>query len=221
MEDLDLSGKAKCIVFLGSCGRGKTNSILYILKKNMVDRKFFQFGLVFTRTKFSDEYEWLPDKYVIDGYDEDILAKYLDKLAEHKEKHKKVPPNFVLFEDLIGLIRKQDPFIISFLGSHRHTNTHILISAQHCNTGTSTMLREITTHALCFNSKQMNTLESIYLNYGQLFENFEHFKKNFLDITKEKYTAMLYITDIDELDDNYLKWLAPNMSKYKKIKVKY
>ena len=67
----------------------------------------------------------------------------------------------------------------------------------------------------------MNTLESIFLNYGQLFENFEHFKKNFLDITKEKYTAMLYITDIDELDDNYLKWRCPNMDKYKNIKVEY
>jgi hypothetical protein len=96
MEDLDLSGKAKCIVCVGACGKGKSNSIRYILLKNMVDRKFFQFGLVFTRTKFSEEYDFLPDKYVIDGYKEDVLRKYLDKLKKYKKEHKEVPPNFVL-----------------------------------------------------------------------------------------------------------------------------
>ena len=163
--DIDLSGKAKCLVLVGACGKGKSNSMRYILLKNMVDRKYFKFGLVFTKTKFSNEYNFLPDKYIIDGYSEEVLSKYLDKLRKYKKKHKKVPPNFVIFEDLIGLIRKQDPFLISFMGSHRHTNTMCGFLFQHLNTGASTLLREITTHAICFNSKQMNTMDSIWMNY--------------------------------------------------------
>ena len=219
--DIDLSGKAKCLVCIGACGKGKSVAISYILLKNLVDRKFFQFGLVFTNTKFSNEYHYLPDKYVIGGYDEEILKKYLNKLAKYKEKYGEVPPNFIVFEDLIGLIRKQDPFLVSFFGSHRHLSCHLIFSFQHLNTGASTLLREISTHALCWNSKQMNTMESIWLNFGQLFDNFEHFKKNFLDITKKKYSAMLYLQENDELENNYFVFKAPDMTKYNNIAVEY
>ena len=219
--DIDFSGKSKCVVCIGACGKGKSVAIKYMLLKNLVDRKFFQFGLVFTNTKFSDEYNYLPDKYIVQGYDEDILRKYIEKLRKYKKQHKSLPPNFIIFEDLIGLLRKADPFLISFFGSHRHTNTHIIFSFQHLNTGASTLLREIATHALCWNSKQMNTMESIWLNFGQLFDNFEHFKRNFLDITKEKYSAMLYLQENDELNDNYFVFKAPDMTKFKKIQVEY
>jgi hypothetical protein len=40
-----------------------------------------------------------------------------------------------------------------------------------------------------------------------------------LDITKEKFTAMLYLQEVDEIENNYLQWKAPDMTKYKNIKV--
>ena len=64
-------------------------------------------------------------------------------------------------------------------------------------------------------------MESIWVNFGQLFENFDHFKQNFLDITKEPYSAMLYLQENDDLDNNYFTFKAPDMSKFKKIKVEY
>ena len=220
-NDIDLSGKAKCLLFVGACGKGKSNALRWLLSRNLIKRRFFKFGLVFTNTKYSDEYNFLPDKYVIEGYNEDILRKYIDKLGKYKKKHGYVPPNFVVFEDLIGMLRKQDPFLISFFGTHRHISCHVALLTQHCNTGSSTLLREICTHCFAWNSKQMNTMESIWVNFGQLFENFEHFKQNFLDITKEPYSAMLYLQENDELDDNYFIFKAPDMTKFKKIRVEY
>ena len=222
-NDIDLSGKAKCILCIGACGKGKSVAIKYILLKNLIDRKFFQFGLVFTNTKFSNEYDFLPEKYVIEGYNQEILEKYLDKLKKYKKKHGEVPPNFVLFEDMIGILNtKHDPFLINFFGSHRHLSCCVIMATQHLNTGSSTLLREVTTHCLAWGSRQMNTMEGIWLNFGQLFEGgFNHFKKNFLDITKEKYSAMLYLQENDDIDNNYFTFKAPDMTKYKKIQVQY
>ena len=221
-NDIDLSGKAKCLLLCGACGKGKSNCMRYILLKNLVDRKFFQFGIVFTNTKFSNEYTFLPKKYIIEGYNEEILKKYLNKLGKYKEKHGYVPPNFVIFEDLIGVLNvKHNPFLINFFGSHRHLSCMVAILTQHLNTGSSTLFREIVTHSFCWNSKQMNTMESIWLNFGQLFENFEHFKKNFLDITKKPYTAMLYLQENDDIENNYFSYLATDMTKFKNIKVQY
>jgi hypothetical protein len=97
----------------------------------------------------------------------------------------------------------------------------LIFPFQHLNTGASTLLKEIASHSICFNSKQLNTIESIWKNFGQLWDNYNEFKENFLDITKEKFTAMLYLQEVDEIENNYLQWKAPDMTKYKNIKVEY
>ena len=138
-----------------------------------------------------------------------------------------MPPNFVLFEDLIGLIRKQDPFLISFFGSHRHTNTHIIFAFQHLNTGASTLLREITTHALCFNSKQMNTMESIWLNYGQLFENFvvtELLKNRFNELKENNFTnnqGLYFYGVYENFYSNIVKFTSKHPEIYQPFDDKY
>ena len=223
MKDLDLSGKSKCIILVGKCGSGKSNLIRWLLLKNLVDKKFWKSALVFTNTKYSNEYDFLPDNYIIEGFNQELLNKYTDRLKKYKEKHNKVINNVIVFDDLIGLIKNREPEFINFLGVHRHIGCHLIFSFQHLNTGSSTLMKEITTHAICFNSKMTNTMESIWLNFGQLFDNFEHFKRNFFDICKEAYTACLYIADNNELDNNYFKIKAPDMTKkkYSKIKVEF
>ena len=215
MENLDLS-EVSCLLFVGKPKKGKSNAIRYIILKNSLD-KFkgsakYEFGICFTRTKFNGDYDFLPEEYVYDGYDEEVLERYLKALEEQISQGKKVPANFVIFDDLIGLLSKNNPFLTNFLGTHRHTNTHIFLATQHLKTGASTTLREICSHAILFNSKQTNTLQSLFENFGQFFDTIGDFKDNFWDITREKFTAMLYLQDIDDINDNYLSYQAPDTS---------
>ena len=217
MKNLDLSSPS-CILFVGKPKKGKTNALRFIILKNSLE-KFkgsanYEFGIVFTRTSFNSDYDFIPSEYVYDGYDEDVLRQYLDGLKEQINKGHKIPANYVVFDDNIGLLSKSDAFLTNFLGTHRHTNTHIFLATQHLKTGASTTLREICTHALIFNSKQTNTLQSLYENFGQLFKNIGDFKDNFWDITRNKYTAMLYLQDVDNIDDNYLHYKAPDTSQW-------
>jgi hypothetical protein len=214
-HNLDLTTPA-CILLVGKPKRGKTNSIRFIIQKHSLD-KFkgsakFQMGIVFTRTKFNQDYSFLPDETVFNGYDEDILRKYLETLENHISEGNEAPANFVIFDDLIGLLSKNDPFLTNFLGTHRHTNTTIFLATQHLKTGASTTLREVCTHAIIFNSKTWNTITSLYENFGTLFPKLEQFKHTMQDITKEQYTAMLYLSDEDNIANNYLQFKCPDTS---------
>jgi hypothetical protein len=87
--------------------------------------------------------------------------------------------------------------------------------ATHLNTGANTTLREITTYAILFGSRQKNTIESLFDNFGQLFENIKAFKEHYFKITSAPFTAMLYDNRNEEIDDNYKRFKAPDMSKVK------
>lgn len=220
MSHDDLLKKPAIMLFVGKPARGKSNAIKYFIIKNAVERKRYQFGLVFTRTKFNKDYDYIDPKYVIGGYDEDVLKRYLSAIENKLEQGKEVGRNFIVFDDLIGLLSKHDKFLINFFATHRHTKTDVYMATQHLNTGANTTLRECCTYAFMFGSKQFNTIRSLYENFGQLFDTIEEFKKRFYEVTSEPFTAMLYLGDEDDVEKNYLRFKAPDVSKLK-VKVSF
>ena len=142
------------------------------------------------------EYDFLPDEMVIEGYREDVLRKFLKVLSKQIDKKtgKKAPRNAIIFDDLIGLLSKHDRFLINFFGTLRHYSTDVYLPVQHLNTGSSTILRNITSHSIMFNSKQMNTVRSLWENFGLLFESFEEFREVFQTVTSEPYVGMLFVS---------------------------
>lgn len=103
------------ILLVGSSNSGKSYLIQYLLKMGCLNNKF-NFGMIFTATKYNQDFNFLPDKFVISGYNEKVLKQYLAKLEAYAKSHpvtfqqkkqgiySNVPHNFVVFDDLIGLI---------------------------------------------------------------------------------------------------------------------
>ena len=76
--------KSELLFFLGSPGSGKTNLVKFLVLKN---KERFNFGLCFTGTKFDyQDYSYLPEEAIIQGYQEDVFDGYLAKLEEHAEE---------------------------------------------------------------------------------------------------------------------------------------
>ena len=208
-----------CILLLGAPRKGKTNCCRYLLLKNSLENfrgsAKYEFGIVFSGSAFSGDYDFIANQdYVYGNYDQAILEQYLQGLEKMKAQGKKIPRNFVVLDDQIGLLNKHDPFLINFMSKIRHYRCHLYLLAQHLKTGANTTLREVCTHAIMFNSKSFNTLQSLFENFGQLFENFQQFKETFLRITKEPYTAMLYLQENDNINQNYMQIKCPDTSKW-------
>lgn len=199
---------------------GKTFAIRWMILKHTIDKRHFKYGIVFTRTgKWNKDWDFLPDQYVFEDYDPEILQSYLDGI----KKQETIVPSFIAFDDIQGLLTSNDTVLTSLIACHRHFKISLFFCFQYIyGRGSIPILRECTTYALLFNSKGDRTLRALYENFGQLFENFKDFKEHFLNLTSEKFVAMLYMQDENNLYDNYMYFKAPsNMDKFKKIKLDY
>ena len=208
---LNLPRKPQIMCFVGKPESGKSHlikSMLYDYAKH----KYFKFGITFVRTKFNHDYDYLPDKYVYEDFDIAKLKKHITKLRDWRKKNnKKVPPNFVIFDDLLGQIDWYDEFMTNWIASFRHTSTSIFITAQYLQSkgGISTVLRECTNLGLIFNTKFKNSLKGLYEAYGQLFDCYDDFVRHFQTITKQRYHCMIYKADEEDIEYNYLDFCAP------------
>lgn len=214
------NGLAQMIVLVGRSGRGKSHLMRYLLT-DMFSRGKLKFGLVFTKTKYNNDYDFLPSNRVIEGFDEGKLETYFNNLKKIKESKKKVPPNFIIFDDLQGVLTNQTRFMINFLATHRHLNITVFTAVQYLGSSNSVnpLAREQTSLAILFQSRTRRTLENIYNAWGGLFPTFDEFKDHFLTATQEKYTAMVYSEHVDNIEDNYISIQAP--ADFPKIEFKF
>ena len=208
MVEIDFT-KHQVVLLQGKGGRGKSNAVRYFLIRNIVD-DVFEFGVVFTGSKLNKDFDFLPDEVVIEGFDEDILENYVAFLEEEKSKGK-LPINFIVFDDLVNLLKVHDTFLNNFITKVRHYNCRIFICVQHLNQGASTVLKEMTTNALMYKTTSFNTLRSLWENFGQSFESFNEFRSFFLDHTKQPFTALGF----DSNEERFYTFKAPLMTDFK------
>ena len=82
---LILKKKPQVFVMVGRPESGKSHlvkSIIYDYQK----AGYFKFIIAFVRTKFNHDYDYLPDKYVYESFDEARLKKHIEKLREFRRK---------------------------------------------------------------------------------------------------------------------------------------
>ena len=203
-------------VFIGKSERGKTHFLKWLVKDQM-KRKLnpFMFGIAMVRTKFKKSYDFLPEGQVFQGYDEEILQKYVSNLERIYEELGSVPPNFIIMDDLVGILANHTPWFVNFIGTFRHLNISIFIAVQYLTgrRAISPIMREQTNFAIMFNSKTTNTIQNLYENFGQLFESRKAFKEYFFSNTEPRtvgpYVGIVYIEKEDDIDKNYIPMRAP------------
>ena len=200
-----------CIINLGKTNSGKSNNTKYLILKYSTDIPEFQFGIVFCGTKFNHGYSYLPDEYVFDGYQEDVLRNYMQNLRKWREKNNKPPPkNFVIFDDLVGVLDTKDKYLTHLHTLGRHTSTFFIHNIQYIKAINPT-IRENVELVYMYRSKTKNTIEALYENFGQTFDRYNDFKNFFLN-SLDKFQALLYIQNEDDDDKNYQIYKAPDMT---------
>src|SRR5437879_3146618 len=111
--------KPSLTLIVGGCESGKTFLTNYLMNQ-CCKKKLFQFGIIFSLSATNNtNWDMFPTQYIYEGYQEDILKKYIKKLNDWKQNNNKkpAPPNFVIFDDIMGSLRNT-PFFESFLSTH-------------------------------------------------------------------------------------------------------
>lgn len=194
------------ILFAASSRSGKSHLIKHLLM-DMLSTKQVKFGLVFCATKFNGSYDFIEDKYVIGGYNEQTLRQYIEKLKEFQSKNGYFPNNFLVFDDLIGLI-KNTPYLDNILSTYRHYNITLFVTTQYINK-ISPLFREQATYCFMFKQHTKRSIEALFESYGQqMFDKYVEWKK-YLDAFTPQYHALMYDSTKDSMDERFIVYKAP------------
>lgn len=216
----DPKADGQLIVNCGKSERGKSHFTRWLLRFQKDSTRCtapLKFGLIFISTKFANSYKEIckdmPVK-VIEGYSEIVLRRYVDNL---KSMHAKgtLAPNFVLFEDCVGILANQTRWFQNWITTFRHLRTRIIINSQDlcCKNAVSTTMRVQTNIAIMWAARQKRTLVNLYENYGQLFSSFKEFEQYLIENTSidkvGPYACVVYLEKEDDITKNYLAIRAP------------
>lgn len=202
-----LDQKENVFVLVGSCGSGKTHLLKFCMYKYALQRHY-KFGVVFSQSAFTGDYRWAPDEYVRE-YEEDWFLQYWDnmkrKVEEGVEKNGegyKIPRNFVVFDDSLGLLNSSGKFL-NFIATHRHTSTDIWILTQALTARGSCapVIRLNTTYAFMFPTASLDNKKGLHQNFGGMMTR-ERFYQELDDLRKRKYSCLLLRNLADATPEN-------------------
>ena len=144
-------------------------------------------------------------------YRDKVLKSWVDGLQNILKRNGKLPPSFVYFDDLVGVLTSNSRFFKNFITTFRHLNINVIIAVQYL-VGVSTTVRAQVNYCLMYNEKRFQTLDILYHNFGGLFPTKDEFIRYLWNNTggeKNKYVGILFVERIDKLKDNYIPIRAP------------
>jgi hypothetical protein len=206
---------AQIMVFVGKPKSGKSFMIRALMKQ-FGRQGIFKFGKVFSGTgKINTDYDFMPEGGVDGDFSEAKLQTYIGKLTKWCEDHKgkKLPPNFLILDDLLGILRPNSGVFSHLISMHRHLSLTIIIVSQYLVKVVSTTLRELTNHAFMFRSQFKNTRQALFNGFGQICENEEEFLRLYDDAVKEKHACLKYTADAPSVAEAYISYKAPTDDK--------
>jgi len=205
------------MIFIGKQASGKSfllrNLIYQLTKQNT-----FKFGKVFSATSFNPDYDFMPEKHVDGEYSEAKLEQYIDSLKKWMTNNpgKKLPPSFLILDDLLGKMHANTDIFSNLMSTYRHYNMSVFLTSQFMVKNISTLLRELVDVAFIFKSKFKNTRTSLYEAFGQSLESQDEFDDVLEKATKERHACLVYKANEEKVQDMYLSFKCPgNDPKFK------
>lgn len=210
------------IIFAGSSKSGKTYAIKSIIINNAFpkSKSSFNFGLVFTSTKFNSDYtSFLPNESVIEGFNIDLLNnfkeeiknKYEDVIQRNIKKGRHpnygVPASFIVLDDIVSLIKQKDKSFQNFISTFRHYNISVFISVQYIHQIVP-IIRQQADYAVIYYHDQAISIKALNESFGSGFENEREFKKFLHEKTKNRFNCIIY--QKHDYDNKYIVWKAPS-----------
>lgn len=169
---------------------GKSYLIEFMLKKLWSEGRF-SYGFVFSTTaKMNGDYNYLPQKFIYEAYDDDILLRIM---AHQKSKGgPRAPPAFLILDDCMGDANFKSKVFTKFTGGYRHYNLTVFIAVQYINQIPQT-IKNCTTYAFFFKQKSLQSITALWKAFVSTF--YDKVKKWQEDL--EKYTRNYWVLILD------------------------
>jgi hypothetical protein len=168
------------IIVTASMGSGKSYLVKYIVYNN---RDYFDYGIVFSQTAFNDcNFEYIPKNYIYSSYNPQKLKNLM--ILQKKQPESQRKRAFVILDDCVFDSWVYCKHFNQLITQVRHYNVLVIITTQYINKVTP-VIRENAFQVAIFHSDIERSLKALYESYGQMFNDYNTFKKWLMDNTGE------------------------------------
>ena len=190
---MQLDANPQLMILVGPPGSGKSQAIQSIIT-DMYNTKRINFGIAFVGSKFAGNYDYLPDDMVKEGYDEQELQNYVEEVASfiRKNKIKRAPQSFILFDDLMGVMDLYSPFFTNLIARFRHFGFNIIFGVQYLKKGVPTTVRECMTVAMMWRSYNKESFDACYTYFGQVAHDEKQFEELYDKATSVQHRCLVF-----------------------------
>ena len=192
---------------VGAPKSGKTHCMKHLLIHYLMSGDL-QFGIVFTGTKFSNQFDFIVDDVIISGFDPSALKTFLRKLKDYRTKTGKPAKAFIVFDDMVGQVPWETSLILHLFTTYRWYGLSIFLSTQYIYKINPTV-RTVADYAFIWAQDNKRCYDAIYESFGLSFDDFKTFKDNLDAIVEEQYACMLYNKEERKVDKRYMAYKAP------------
>jgi hypothetical protein len=227
-DGISIKLEPQFLVFVGPSKQGKTKAFEAIMYE-YAKVGYFKFGLIISSSAImNDEYMFWPRERIweMDEWDQDRFDKYINVMRVYKKNHvdehgkKFIPPNFIIFDDMLGLIgdHNSNKKFYNWISRFRHTNTTVGMLIQKF-TGAMPLIRTQTDLAFMYRQEGKSDITGCYENYGQRLpqdaEGYENFKRLLFKATDEMYHCLVYKKGMKTPEETYCEWTVPIAPEFK------
>lgn len=217
--------KPRICLFIGAPESGKTHMIRYLMYV-LAKKKFFRFGKIFSQTaEFNDDYDYLPRHY-LEEWKEEKAQAYVDKIKNvvKTQGNKKLGNNFLILDDLLGVMDPHTNFLKHLASIHRHLKMTIFLTSQYLANNVSTLLRSICNHAFIFPGDDWNSHQLLWKAFGSSYYKFEEFQQVLKKAREVPHRCVFYTRktkasakkDGDKKEnDTFMYYQAPHVPKFR------
>lgn len=187
------AGEGALFSFVGTSKGGKSftlRSLLYEYSKI----NYFQFGIAITGKGITTEYEYLPGACRWGKWDEGRFRDYIQDL-ETAAQRGPVPPNFIILDDLLGVIPHNAGWFKNWISLSRSFSTYVFITMQNLTQGASTTVRLQTDFAIMFHCQDAGYVKMLYEKWGMATSpgrKFADFQSTLHAVTSQSHTCLFY-----------------------------
>lgn len=185
-------------LFAGKVKSGKSFALRYMVQE-IIKQKKFKFGWVFCKTAFNGSYDWMKPN-VTTGYSERVLMKHMGILRRKREElGRNMPPNFIIFDDLIGELNPNNQIFNNLITTFRHYNTSIFLATQFIKGNiTKPTFREQVRYVFCWPNGGVTNDKNLFDSFASsFFDNARQLKTYFKAITDDQETKKHFAMLID------------------------
>lgn len=169
----------------GSCGSGKTYLLKSLIYSNAIKKNI---GYITVLTNSPDDYNFIPENFVIVPQNQDHADLVIQKLMRAQEIYKSrgnIKKCLIIIDDCLGTINFNSKIFLQLNTRFRKYNFGIFYTTQHINK-LPPVIRECCFNSFIFQQNTLASIESCYENFGLNFKKLIDFRE-YMQKTVPKY----------------------------------